>query len=234
MTPRPRKTNGPTSGRAIAYVRVSTDEQARNGLGLEAQDRACRQAAERLGIELAATFREEGLSGGLPIDKRPQLLAALSALRRGDSLIVAKRDRLGRDVLHVAMIESAVRRKHARIVSAAGEGTDSDDPTGQLMRRMVDAFSEYERLIIGARTAAALAAKRARGERYSHQAPYGQNDRERAILALMADCRDAGYTWAGMASELNRAGYQTRRGTAWTLHVARSAYQTHVRSYKLP
>lgn len=58
-------------------------------------------------------------------------------------LIVAKRDRLGRDPMVVAMIESAVKRKGARIVSAAGEGTDSDSPTDILMRRMVDAFAEY-------------------------------------------------------------------------------------------
>ena len=56
-------------------------------------------------------------------------------------------------------------RRKARIVSTAGEGTDNDDPGSVLMRRMIDAFSEYERLVIKARTRAALAAKRRRGER---------------------------------------------------------------------
>lgn len=87
-------------------------------------------------------------------------------------LLVAKRDRLGRDPLVVAMIESAVQRKGARIVSAAGEGTDSDSPSDVLMRRMVDAFAEYERLVIGARTKAALQAKKIRGERVG-SIPYG-------------------------------------------------------------
>ena len=79
-------------------------------------------------------------------------------------LIVAKRDRLGRDVIAVAMIERLAERKGARILSAAGEGTEGSDPASMLQRRILDAFSEYERLIIGARTKAALKAKRARGE----------------------------------------------------------------------
>jgi DNA invertase Pin-like site-specific DNA recombinase len=69
-----------------------------------------------------------------------------------------RKDRLGRDVVAVALVERLISRKGARLVSAAGEGTDSDDPTAILMRRIVDAFSEYERLLIGARTKAALRA----------------------------------------------------------------------------
>ena len=72
-----------------------------------------------------------------------------------------------------AMIEAAVKRAGGRIVSAAGEGTESDDPASILMRRMIDAFAEYERLIIGFRTRSALAAKGARGERKG-QVPYGR------------------------------------------------------------
>lgn len=84
---------------------------------------------------------------------------ALSILGSGDVLLVAKRDRLGRDPLIVALIEAAVSRKGCRIVSAAEEGTASDGPTDVLMRRMVDSFAEYERLVIKSRTRAALDAK---------------------------------------------------------------------------
>src|SRR5206468_4066133 len=68
---------------------------------------------------------------------RPVLLDAVAALKRGDVLLIAKRDRLGRDVIAVAMIERLIERKGARVVSAAGEGTDSNDPTVMLMRRIV-------------------------------------------------------------------------------------------------
>ena len=71
------------------------------------------------------------------------------------------------------MIEAAIRRRGARIVSAAGEGTEGDGPTDVLTRRIVDACGEYERLIIKARTKAALAVKNGRGEKTGGAIPYG-------------------------------------------------------------
>ena len=132
---------------------------------MDAQQSAIEACAARLGLVLATISTDAGVSGGLPLEKRPALLQAVGGLRRGDALIVAKRDRLGRDVLHVAMTQRLVERKGARIVSAAGEGSDDDTPTSRLMRQIIDAFAEYERAVIGMRTSAALQAKKARGER---------------------------------------------------------------------
>lgn len=154
------------------YVRVSTGDQAESGLGLAAQRKAIAEAGRRAGQGVAEVFVDAGVSGGAPIDERPGLLAAVNGLRRGDTLLVAKRDRLGRDVVAVALVERLVERKGARIVSAAGEGTEGNDPTHLLMRRLVDAFSEYERAVIRARTKAALRAKRDRGERAGN-VPFG-------------------------------------------------------------
>lgn len=111
---------------------------------------------------------DAGVSGGLALEHRPALLAALDAIGGGDVLLIAKRDRLGRSVLNVAMIERLVERKGARIVSAAGEGTDDDGPTSVLMRQIVDSFAQYERAVIRSRTRAAMAAKKRRGERAGH------------------------------------------------------------------
>lgn len=165
--------NEETRGRAFAYLRVSTDKQGESGLGIEAQHASVTTAAARLGVPLVSVFTDAGTSGSLSIDDRPVLLDAVSALRRGDVLIVAKRDRLARDVIAAAMIERLIVKRGARIVSAAGEGTDCDDPSAVLMRRLIDSFGEYERLIIAARTCAALSAKRRRGERTSRFAPFG-------------------------------------------------------------
>jgi DNA invertase Pin-like site-specific DNA recombinase len=131
---------------------VSTDKQADSGLGLEAQRAAVNTTAGRLGLPLASVLVDAGVSGALSAADRPVLLQAVGALRRGDALLVAKRDRLGRDVIEVALIERMIARRGARVVSAAGEGTDSTDPSGLLMRRLVDSFAEYERQLIGART----------------------------------------------------------------------------------
>src|SRR4051812_44658006 len=105
--------------RAIGYRRVSTAEQVGSGLGLDAQQTAIAAAATRVGLPLEETFTDSGLSGGLPLEQRPALLVALDRLGKGDVLIVAKRDRLGRDVLNVCLIQKLVERKGARIVSAA-------------------------------------------------------------------------------------------------------------------
>jgi DNA invertase Pin-like site-specific DNA recombinase len=160
---------------------------------------------------------------------------AIAAIQRGDVLLVAKRDRLARgDALLTAMIEAAVRRRGGRILSAAGEGTDDDDPASILMRRMIDAFAEYERLIIAARTRAALRAKSARGER-AGQVPYGRrlsgngprsrkrglptglepDQAEVATIALMVELRAAGRSLRAIARELDRRGHRTKRGKPW-------------------
>jgi DNA invertase Pin-like site-specific DNA recombinase len=215
----------PRVARAIGYRRVSTAEQVDSGLGLDAQRTAIAAAADRLGLALGDTFTDAGISGGLPLEQRPGLLAALDVLHRGDVLIVAKRDRLGRDLLNVAMLERLVERKHARIVSAAGEGTDDDGPTSILMRQIIDCFSQYERAIIRARTRAALAVKKGRGERIGG-IPFGylladdgrtlvpHADEQRA-LTILRELRAARYTYRAIADELNRLGFRSRTGGLW-------------------
>ncbi len=157
---------------AVAYLRVSTDEQAESRAGLDAQLHTIRQHCQRAGLTLTGTFSDEGVSGAAQLDKRPGLLDAVNAVSRGAVLLVAKRDRLARDPVACAVVERMVSKRGGRIVSAAGEGTDNDDATSILMRRIVDAFSEHERLVIAARTRAALQAKRRRGER-AGKLPYG-------------------------------------------------------------
>ena len=96
MTPQPR---------AIAYLPVSTDQQAESGVGLEAQEATVCSAASRMELEMARVFVDPGTSGKPGIEDRPALLDAVGTLRRGDVLLVTKRDRPGRDVIAVALIE---------------------------------------------------------------------------------------------------------------------------------
>ena len=186
--------------KVIGYLRVSTEEQS---LGLDAQRMACEGYCHKQGLELHEVFSDEGLGGALSFEKRPGILNAIASLNKGDVLIVAKRDRLSRgDVLAMAMIEASVLRKGARIVSASGEGTENEDPSSILMRRMVDAFGEYERLIIKSRTRAALQTKKAKGERVGY-VPFGHrladdgihleiDELEQEILQQLRDLRRDG------------------------------------------
>ena len=218
--------------RAIIYRRVSTDDQAERGAGLNAQLDACRAHALRLGAEPVGPFDDEGISGAAPLDRREALMLALAELKAGDVLLVAKRDRLGRDPFVVAMIEAAVGRVGGRVVSAAGEGTDGDGPTDVLMRRIVDAFAEYERLVIRARTRAALAAKRRRGER-TGGVPFGStlvddgrrskaghpiglapDPAELATLGVIRALKAGGLGPRAIARELTARGLATKQGGA--------------------
>lgn len=212
------------SPRAIGYLRVSTEAQADSGLGLEAQQAAIEAAAARLGVEVIETFTDT-VSGGLALEYRPALLAALEVIRTGDLLLVAKRDRLGRDVLNVAMIERLVERKGARVVSSAGEGSDDDSPTGKLMRGIIDCFAEYERALIRHRTKAAMAAAKKRGQRVGC-IPFGMalgddgrmlvpNPDERAVLAEIHRLRNRGNALFTIAEELNGRGLRNRQGRQW-------------------
>ncbi len=144
----------------VAYLRASTEDQK---LGPEAQRAAIEAWAAQAGITVAAWHVDSGVSGGSALDARPALGAALAALRGMGAgvLVVAKRDRLARDVAVAAMIEKATLAAGARVVSADGAG-NGDSPADAFMRTLLDGAAAYESELIRARTKAALAAKRAR------------------------------------------------------------------------
>jgi DNA invertase Pin-like site-specific DNA recombinase len=221
--------------RVVIYLRVSTDEQAENKNGLNAQEDAARAYAARMGWEVVGVFTDAGVTGSVGLEDRPAMLEAIALLGKGGVLLVAKRDRIGRlEPMAMAMIERAVQRKGARIVSAAGEGTENDDPSSILMRRMIDAFAEYERLVIKARTKAALGSKRKRGEKTGGLIPYGRmlgegkpgpngttiktlvpNPAEQEVLALISGLKAGGMTLRAIADELNARGIHRRGGGNW-------------------
>jgi DNA invertase Pin-like site-specific DNA recombinase len=213
----------------VIYLRVSTDQQVNSGLGLEAQRQMCLSYIHKTGTaQSVLEYMDEGFSGSLALDKRPALLESISQLEKGDILLIAKRDRIGRDPIVNAMIERAIDRKKARLVSASGDVNDSNDPSSILMKRMVDAFAEYERLIIGARTKAALQVKKKKGERIGH-VPYGyrlstdnvhieEDKDEQYTLKLMRQLQQDGLSLRDIANELNFFNVHNREGP-WN-HVA--------------
>ena len=155
---------------AVAVLRTSTEDQ---NLGPEAQRASIERWAASNGVSVV-TWHEDRLSGATPAEQRPGLMAALAALRAHGAglLVAAKRDRIARDVVVAATVEQLARDAGARVVTADGV-TVEDTPEGRLMRTLMDAFAEYERALIRARTKAALAVKRTRQERVSGRAPVG-------------------------------------------------------------
>lgn len=216
---------------AVCYLRVSTSDQ---DLGPDAQRAAIARWADAHGVRLVGEF-EDRLTGGsgereLPdeaIARRPGLMAAIAALgeRGAGVLVVAKRDRLARDTLVSAMLERLVARQGAKIVSAAGEGTAGDGPADVLLRRVVDAFAEYERLLIKARTRAALGVKRSRRELVG-SVPYGSrlsadgvtleaDMAEQGVIARARGLRAEGWTLRAIGIRLEAMGLLPRGGGRW-------------------
>ena len=216
---------------AVAYLRVSTDEQK---LGPEAQRAQIEAWAAREGVAVVAWHVDAGVSGGTDIADRPALVAALGELRAAGAgvLVIAKRDRLARDVAIAATIERAVKASGAKVLSADGTA-NGDSAADSFMRTLLDAAAQYERSLIRARTKAALQAKRAKGER-AGRAPFGfsaddagkliPNDGEQKIMALVRQYRAANMPLRAIVAELARAGLVSRAGHPLQLtQVARIA-----------
>src|SRR5690349_7003862 len=143
---------------AIAYIRVSTARQGRSGLGLEAQQAAIQRFCEAEGFEVMTERVEvETGRGADALDRRPELAAALAeAKRRKCPVLVAKLDRLSRDV---AFIAGLMAQRVPFIVAELGPDADP------FMLHIYAALAEKERRLISARTKAALVAAKAGGKR---------------------------------------------------------------------
>ena len=148
--------------RVQGYVRVSTEEQADSGAGLEAQRAAIVAECGRRGWELVGIEEDAGFSA--KDLKRPAVQAALGVLKEGraDALVVAKLDRLSRSMLDFSKIMAAAQKQSWGVV-ALDVNVDTTTPAGEMMANVMATFAQFERRLIGQRTRDALAAKRAAG-----------------------------------------------------------------------
>ena len=148
----------------LGYVRVSTVEQADSGAGLEAQRTAIQLACEQRGWELVAVIEDAGFSAATL--SRPGITEAFDVVESGTAsvLVVAKLDRLSRSLVDFAGVMERSRRKRWALV-ALDLGVDTTTPQGEMLANVLAAFAQFERRLIGQRTAEALAVKKAEGVR---------------------------------------------------------------------
>jgi site-specific DNA recombinase len=215
--------------RIIGYCRVSTADQAHEGVSLDAQkERIGAWAAGRgLAFDPVDLHTDAGISGKRS-DNRPGLRAALDAVTHagGGVLVVYSLSRLARSVRDTLAIAEQLERAGADLVSLS-EQIDTTSATGKMVFRLLAVLAEFERDLLSERTRAALNHKRARAERIG-QVPYGKrldpdgrtlvpDDRERAILALMCRMEGDGWSTRRIAGELTRCGVPTKNGgPAWS------------------
>jgi DNA invertase Pin-like site-specific DNA recombinase len=206
----PSSTTSTAPKTLIAYLRVSTLEQADSGLGLDAQERALRAAAELHGVTLR--FAVETASGA-STKRRPVLAGVLEELANGeaDGLVVAKTDRLSRSTLdYLTMLDTADREGWQLV--ALDAPVDPATPMGRMVTTIQAAFGELERKMISTRTREALAEKKAQGVRLGRPA----SPRAAELAARAARAREEGQTLQSIADELTAEGVETLRGgTEW-------------------
>ena len=211
---------------AFAYIRVSTAQQATDGVSLEAQRVRIQAWCDANGYRLAAVYTDAGLSGKRA-DNRPALQQALTAVceRRGSALIVYSLSRLARSTKDAISIAERLEKSGADLVSLS-ERIDTTTAAGKMVFRMLAVLAEFERDLISERTAMAMSVKRANGQRVG-TVPYGldladdgmtlvANDTEQEIIRDIQALRAAGKTFPKIAAELKRRGIVTKSGKpAW-------------------
>jgi DNA invertase Pin-like site-specific DNA recombinase len=213
-----------TMQKAVAYYRVSTPKQGESGLGLEAQRVAVEAFCQARGFELIAPPFQEVESGKR--DDRPELMKAIERCKiTGATLIVAKLDRLSRNVAFLATLQDSSVKFIAVDMPEANE----------LTVHIMAAVAQQERKAISTRTREALAAARARGtrlgnpngaaslRRFGNASPLGTDaikrkadEHAQRLRPIIEQIRKDGHvSLPSIAAALNEGGILTPRGAKW-------------------
>jgi DNA invertase Pin-like site-specific DNA recombinase len=224
---------GVSAVRLIGYVRVSTEEMAKEGVSLDAQRAKVQQYATLHGLDLVDVLVDAGVSAK-SLD-RPGLTRALARLEAGeaDGIVVAKLDRLSRSVRDWNdLIDRYFGDRAGRTLMSVADSIDTRTAAGRLVLNVLMSVAQWERETIVERTREALGHKRQRGERVG-KVPLGwdlasdgktlvPNPRDQEARALVKRLRRAGWTFKAIGAELLRRGIMPRSGRpSWapsTLH----------------
>jgi site-specific DNA recombinase len=207
--------------KAIGYIRVSTEQQADEGVSLAAQKAKIEAWCLVNGYELAEVYTDAGISGS-KMDKRQGLKDALTAVKKGDALVVYSLSRLARSTKDTLVIAEQLEAKKADLVSLS-EKLDTTTAAGRMMFKMLAVLADFERDLVAERTKSALGHKKASGEVYS-PTPFGfkaidgkleQVESEAAVVAEILTMRTQGATLNAIADSLNQRGIEGKRGGKW-------------------
>lgn len=235
MTRTTRKTTTDIT-RAVLYARVSTDEQAQEGVSLAAQEARMRGYAAMAGLEITAVVVDAGVSAGKPLADRPGGRRVLEAVRTGEAgtVVALKLDRMFRSATDCLVTADAWTAAGAslRFVDLGGQPVDTATPTGRFFLTVLAACAELERGQIRDRIKTALAHKAACGERVGG-IPYGRHlaadgvalvvdEAEQATMAAARDLRAAGLSLRAVGAALAARGMLPRCGGVWNPKTVRT------------
>jgi DNA invertase Pin-like site-specific DNA recombinase len=204
--------------KAYGYCRVSTEEQAREGISLDAQEQKIRAYAQLKDLELLEIIRDEGFSG--KDIQRPGLQRLLNLIdgAETEALVVYKLDRLTRntsDLLH--LIEDIFKKGNTRFFSIT-EDIDTESAMGKFFLTIMGAMAQMERELISERTSTALQYKKSQGQSLG-KIPFGYsridgklvpNNTEKNIIQRIKRWRKNGLSYDKIANLLNEKGIKPK------------------------
>jgi site-specific DNA recombinase len=218
---------------AAIYVRVSTEEQAADGYGLDVQRERCRAMATVKGWAVVREYADEGVSGTLGADERPGLAALLADVEADlvRAVVVLSLDRLGRKTRLVLDLVERLADAGAELVSCK-ESLDTTTPAGRFVLTLFAALAQLERDTIVERTTAGRDARGKRDGERGGRVPYGYRrvfdpktgasvgvevvEDQAAVVRRVIRARKRGQSWRAIAEKLNQDQVPAPRGaTAW-------------------
>jgi site-specific DNA recombinase len=196
-------------GQTIGYSRVSTAEQASEGVSLEMQAKKIEAYCTVKDWQLSEVIEDAGHSAKSL--HRPGMTRLLAMVEAGEvsTVIVYKLDRLTRSVADLDRLVKLFERKGVALVSLQ-ESLDATTATGRLMMNLLASVSQWEREVIGERTKDAMQELKAAGKVYSRPVFSDQH-----TMTWLQEERQLGRSYAELATELNHRGVQTARGGLW-------------------
>lgn len=206
------------------YARCSTEEQRDSP---DVQLAACRDHAAKHGCRVVAEYVDAGVSGGLPLDQRPEAARMLQDARAGDfeAVLALRLDRLGRDQLDLLLFRREAEKRKLKLLFVTQEF--ADDPTGEFVYSLLGAVSQLERRQTGQRIYEHSLWLAKQGRKPCGAAPLGlayspqtkritANDRADDAVAVFQTYIDSGGSPTRTAAILNAAGIRTSRGNLWS------------------
>ncbi len=233
--------------RLACYVRVSSEEQVKEGVSLEGQEARLRAWAPLLGHEIVEVFSDPGISGAVPPGDRPGFLAALTLIRAGgaDAIAAVALDRISRSVTDILALSQEFSYRGWGLLSLR-ESIDPKTPLGRLFLTFLAGMAQYERELIGERTSVAIQQLKAGGARFCSRIPYGKAlsedgktlipcEDEIAVLSKITAMHDRGLTSEKIAYALNDEGIlHPRLKREWGHRDVHGVFRSLRRSGQMP
>ena len=224
--------------RAIAYVRVSTEEQAREGISLDNQESRIRAFCQAKDWELAEVLVDEGYSGSSLDRPRMQELIGLCQRRQVDVVVIYKLDRLTRSVRDLGYLVQDVFGKYGVAFSSIQDNFDTTTANGKLILNILGSVAQWERDIVVERTRDVMAHKRL-SLKLIGAIPVGfdlaedgeslvPNEQELEVVRQMMLLREEGRSFQAITDRLNGEGIPSKQGSRWYPKTVRSVLRNPI------